>query len=57
MPVVTWENISDLKHSLAQERTIICGTIQRLKILDGRLQDFEDKIVSIIERGEENGKT
>ena len=49
MPKINWEKIAELKHALAQERTIICGTIIRLKKLDERLGILEQQIVELIE--------
>jgi len=52
MPKVNWEKIADLKHALAEERTIICGTIERLKRLDTRLGHLEKQIVDLIEEAD-----
>jgi len=52
MPTVNWEKIAELKHALAQERTIICGTIERLRKLDERLRLLEMQIVDLIEDGD-----
>jgi len=52
MPKVNWEKIAELKHALAEERTIICGTVERLKRLDARLGSLEDQLVILIEEGD-----
>ena len=61
MPKIGWEKLSDIKHSLAQERTIICGiklSLQKLDIpstialiekCDKRLGNLEDELIQIIE--------
>jgi len=68
MPRLQWEKISEIKHALAQERTIICGVIIRLRNLDTdetikrlikcdqRLKILEDQLVLAIEaaNGEDN---
>ena len=54
MPELNWKEIAELKHSLSEERVIICGVITRLKRLDERLETFESNLVKIIESsGEE----
>ena len=57
MPKINWEEISELKHSLSQERVIICGVIARLKTLDKRLEQLEEKLVELIMKHteEDNG--
>lgn len=52
MPKINWEKIAELKHALAEERTIICGTVERLKRLDTRLGSLEQQIVELIEGGD-----
>jgi len=64
MPSVNWKKISELKHAIAQERTVLCGmkirlhnlkvseTIQRLDMCDKRLAKLESQIVDIIEEGD-----
>ena len=69
MPNLNWKKICEIKHALAQERTIICGCIMRLKKLnvcetiekmekcDQRLKELDCQLVEIIEgaSGENNG--
>lgn len=70
MPKINWEELSEFKHHLQQERVIICGVllalkqneeldkpkfIERLKVLDSRLESFENHLIDIIEKySEEN---
>ena len=69
MPDLNWKKISEIKHALAQQRTIICGCVLRLKSLkvcetiermercDQRLKELDCQLVDIIEsaNGGENG--
>ena len=50
MPKINWEEFSEIKHQLSQERTIISGEILRLKKFDERLEIFEDKLIALIEK-------
>ena len=67
MPIsVTWEKIAEIKHALAQERTIICGcivrlenlkiseTIDKMKRCDQRLKELDCQLVNIIENANNN---
>ena len=64
MPTINWEEISDIKHQISQERTIIVGatfalkqSIEKLDILDKHLIKFEDKLVDLImNHSEENNE-
>jgi len=70
MPDLNWEKISEIKHALAQERTIICGvimrlerlcvkdTIDKLKLCDKRLSILEAQLVEVINvSGKQNENT
>lgn len=46
---ITYEKISELKHAVSQERTIICGAVERLKRLDKRLEELENNLAELIE--------
>lgn len=68
MPNVNWGKIGDIKHALAQERTIICGvimrlehldipgTLKKLKLVDNRLRELDDQLVEIIIEAGNNSK-
>jgi len=56
MPKINWEKIAEIKHALAEERTIICGTIERLKRLDIRLGLLEKQLVDLIEEADDGNK-
>ena len=70
MPILNWEKISEFKHALSQERTILCGvklrlknlipaideTIKRIDTSDKRLEELERQLVEVIENaGNNNG--
>ncbi len=62
MPEIPWNDFAEMKHQISQERVIICGVkmrlkkfdvngfINRLDTLDKRLELFEDKLYSLIEK-------
>ena len=61
MPDLNWGKISEIKHALAQERTIICGcilrlenlkiceTVDKMKKCDQRLKELDCQLVEIIQ--------
>jgi len=73
-PKINWEEFSEIKHHVQQERTIICSArlhlqkafngdkkiedlIDRLRILDKRLQAFDAYLVSLILKYEADNGT
>lgn len=69
MPNLNWGRIGDIKHAIAQERTIVCGvkarleqldiaeTIIKLQLVDDRLREIDDQLVEIIIEAGNNNKT
>lgn len=53
MPEVSWNEISDLRHLIVEERGVIHRAILRLKKTDERLAVFNEKIDSLISKHEE----
>ena len=54
MPSFSWEEMSDLKHLLKNERVVIFGAISKLKRVDSKLKDVEDRIDDIIFKHEKD---
>jgi len=47
MPELNWKKIAEIKHALAQERTIICGIKMRLEYIEPILNSRQNKKVEI----------
>ncbi|KKK76845.1 hypothetical protein LCGC14_2859540 [marine sediment metagenome] len=66
MTSLSWEKIAEIKHALAQERTIICGciirleelkiaeTVEKMRRCDQRLKELDCELVEIIEGANNN---